>query len=193
MEAGKHVYCEKPMTRYLDEAFKVYDAVKKTGKVFQVGSQGCSAAGWHKCAEIIKAGNIGTLVWGQGFYCRNSIGGEWNYMIEAESTAAEHRLGALAGAGEETRALQRRALPPLAQVLPVLLRPAGRPGAAPPAPAHAGLRQPANSRAASSASAPRTCSPTRTRRTRRCATCPSTCSCWPNSRAATWSPSPAAP
>ncbi|HEY5915069.1 MAG TPA: Gfo/Idh/MocA family oxidoreductase [Verrucomicrobiae bacterium] len=87
LEAGKHVYCEKPLTRYLDEAFKVYDVVKKTGKVFQVGSQGCSAAGWHKCGEIIKAGKIGTLVWGQGFYCRNSIGGEWNYPLETESTA----------------------------------------------------------------------------------------------------------
>ena len=32
MEAGKHVYCEKPLTRYLDEAFKVYDVVKKTGR-----------------------------------------------------------------------------------------------------------------------------------------------------------------
>src|SRR5258708_9656900 len=54
MEAGKHVYCEKPMTRYLDEAYKVYDTVKRTGRVFQVGSQGCSAQGWHKCAELIK-------------------------------------------------------------------------------------------------------------------------------------------
>jgi len=88
LEAGKHIYCEKPLTRYLDEAFKVYDVVKKTKKVFQVGSQGCSAAGWHKCAELIKAGGIGQLVWGQGFYCRNSIKGEWNYMIEGESTAA---------------------------------------------------------------------------------------------------------
>jgi predicted dehydrogenase len=86
MEAGKHVYCEKPMTRYLDEAFKVYDTVKKTGKVYQVGSQGCSAGGWHKCAELIKAGQLGTLVWSQGFYCRNSVPGEWNYLIEAEST-----------------------------------------------------------------------------------------------------------
>ncbi len=88
MEAGKHVYCEKPMTRYLDDAFRVADAVKKTGRTFQVGSQGCSAEGWHKSAELIKAGKVGTLVWAQGYYCRNSIGGEWNYEIEPESTAA---------------------------------------------------------------------------------------------------------
>ena len=86
LEAGKHVYCEKPMTRYLGEAFKVYDTVKRTGKTYQVGSQGCSAGGWHKCAELIKAGQLGTLVWSQGYYCRNSIPGEWNYLIEAEST-----------------------------------------------------------------------------------------------------------
>jgi len=85
MESGKHVYCEKPMTRYLDEAFKVYDTVKRTGKVYQVGSQGCSAAGWHKCAELIKGGKLGTLVWGQGYYCRNSTQGEWNYLIEEET------------------------------------------------------------------------------------------------------------
>jgi predicted dehydrogenase len=90
MEAGKHVYCEKPMTRYLGEAFQVHDTVKKTGKVFQVGSQGCSAGGWHKAAELIKAGKIGQLVWSQGYYCRNSgptsaNKGEWNYPIEAET------------------------------------------------------------------------------------------------------------
>lgn len=88
MEAGKHVYLEKPLTRYLDEAFKVYEAVKRTGKVFQIGSQGCSAAGWHKCAELIKSGELGTLVWSEGYYCRNNPKGEWNYDIESESTAA---------------------------------------------------------------------------------------------------------
>jgi predicted dehydrogenase len=88
MNAGKHVYCEKPMTRYLDEGFQVYDAVKKTGRVFTVGSQGCSAQGWHRAAEIIKAGHIGKLVWSQGYYCRNNPKGEWNYPIEEESTPA---------------------------------------------------------------------------------------------------------
>jgi len=86
MNAGKHVYCEKPMTRYLGEAFEIYDVVKKTGRIFQVGSQGCSAGGWHKAAEIIKSGKIGSLVWSQGYYCRNNPKGEWNYAIEKETT-----------------------------------------------------------------------------------------------------------
>ena len=90
MDTGKHVYCEKPMSRYLGEAFQVHDAVKRTGRVFQVGSQGCSAGGWQKCAELISGGKIGTLVWGQGYYCRNSIGGEWNsspFNIDKDSSA----------------------------------------------------------------------------------------------------------
>jgi predicted dehydrogenase len=86
MESGKHVYCEKPMTRYLDEAFKVHDAVKRTKRVFQVGSQGCSAGAWHKAAELIQGGKIGQLVWAQGYYCRNKKKGEWNYTIEKESS-----------------------------------------------------------------------------------------------------------
>jgi predicted dehydrogenase len=83
MEAGKHIYCEKPMTRYLDEAFQVHDTVKRTGRIFQVGSQGCSAAAWHKTAALIKSGKVGQLIWSDGSYCRNNPKGEWNYPIEA--------------------------------------------------------------------------------------------------------------
>jgi predicted dehydrogenase len=104
MEAGKHVYCEKPMTRYLDEAFKVYDTVKKTGKIYQVGSQGCSAMGWHKCAELIKSGKLGTLVWSQGYYCRNSVAGEWNYLIEQETSAENIDWERWLGPNVKTRA-----------------------------------------------------------------------------------------
>lgn len=87
MESGKHVYCEKPMTRYLDEGFAVQETVKKTGKILQVGSQGCSAAAWHKAAEMIQDGKIGQLVWAQGYYCRNNPKGEWNYPIDEKATA----------------------------------------------------------------------------------------------------------
>jgi predicted dehydrogenase len=87
LEAGKHVYVEKPMTRYLDEAFRLHDTVKKTGKTLQVGSQGCSDAQWHKGAELITAGKIGPLVLGQDSYMRNSPKGEWNYAIDPDATA----------------------------------------------------------------------------------------------------------
>jgi predicted dehydrogenase len=87
LESGKHVYCEKPLTRYLEEAFAVEAAVKKTGKILQVGSQGCSALAWHKAAEMIQAGKIGQLVWAQGYYCRNNPKGEWNYPMDPDATA----------------------------------------------------------------------------------------------------------
>jgi len=86
LEAGKHVYLEKPMTRYLDEAFAVYDAVKRTGKILQLGSQGCSDLKWHKAAEWIRAGKIGQVVMTQGSFMRNKPAGEWNYPIQAWCT-----------------------------------------------------------------------------------------------------------
>jgi len=87
LEAGKHVYCEKPMTRYLDEGMAVHDKVKSTKKIMQVGSQGCSAQAWHTAAKMIQEGKIGQLVWAQGYYCRNNPKGEWNYPIDDEATA----------------------------------------------------------------------------------------------------------
>jgi predicted dehydrogenase len=89
LNAGKHVYVEKPMTRYLGQAFDVHDTVKKTGKVLQVGSQGCSDMKWHKAAEWVKAGKIGPLVMCQGSYMRNSPKGEWNYPIQDWATSSD--------------------------------------------------------------------------------------------------------
>ena len=76
---------EKPMTRYLGEAFEIADTQKKTGKILQVGSQGCSDRKWHVAAEMIKAGKLGPLVLGQGSYMRNSPKGEWNYPIDDDA------------------------------------------------------------------------------------------------------------
>jgi predicted dehydrogenase len=86
LDAGKHIYVEKPMSRYLGEAFDVHDAVKRTGKTFQVGSQGCSDMKWHKAAEWVRAGKIGPMVMTQGSYMRNNPKGEWNYNIQAWCT-----------------------------------------------------------------------------------------------------------
>jgi len=83
LEAGKHVFCEKPMTRYLGEAWQVYDTVKRAGKVYVIGSQGCMDSKWHKAAEWVKAGKLGPLVWGQGSYCRNNAqNDEWQFPVD---------------------------------------------------------------------------------------------------------------
>jgi predicted dehydrogenase len=89
MEAGKHVYCEKPMTRYLGEAFAIYDSVQKTGKKFQIGSQYCTEAKWHQAAELVRAGAIGPLVVAQHSYMRNTPDGEWNYYELDEGVTPE--------------------------------------------------------------------------------------------------------
>jgi len=84
--AGKHLYIEKPMTRRLDEAFKIYDAAKEIGLHVQVGAHGCSDTKYLKARELVKSGAVGQLLWAQGSYCRNNPKGEWNYTLEPEAT-----------------------------------------------------------------------------------------------------------
>lgn len=86
LDAGKDVYCEKPMTRYLGEAFDIYDKVLETGRTFQIGSQYCTEGKWHEAARLIRAGKIGPLVLAQADYCRNNPEGEWNYEIDPDAT-----------------------------------------------------------------------------------------------------------
>jgi len=90
MEAGKDIYCEKPMTRYWQEAKEVYRTVLRTGRIMQVGSQGCSDPKWKKAHELISKGYIGKIVWSQTSIGRNSKGGDWNYSIDL--TAGPHNL-----------------------------------------------------------------------------------------------------
>jgi len=75
LKAGKHVYCEKPMTHTLDESLEVVKAWKKSGLVMQVGVQGTSMPIWDRIRELLDAGGIGKVVQFQTEYARNSLAG----------------------------------------------------------------------------------------------------------------------
>ena len=82
MDAGKDVYCEKPMCHTVAEVKRLVDTVKETKRVMQVGSQTTSGDQWHKAKKAIADGMLGKMLLSQGSYHRNSIEGEWNYTIE---------------------------------------------------------------------------------------------------------------
>ena len=63
LEAGKHVYCEKPLTLTVDEGKQLVAAVKKSGKTFQVGTQqrGDQYNLFGRAAATIRMGQLGKL------------------------------------------------------------------------------------------------------------------------------------
>ncbi len=63
LEAGIHVYCEKPLTLTIDEGKQIRKVVEKTGKVFQVGTQQRSTADKFLTAvAIVQSGRLGKNV-----------------------------------------------------------------------------------------------------------------------------------
>ncbi|HPO16502.1 MAG TPA: Gfo/Idh/MocA family oxidoreductase [Candidatus Hydrogenedentes bacterium] len=72
LEAGKHVYVEKPMTHTIEQALKLRDTVHRTGKVLQVGPQDTGKEAFWKAHDAIQEGRIGKVTWAQGSYNRNA-------------------------------------------------------------------------------------------------------------------------
>ena len=61
MKAGKHVYCEKPLTHNVWEARAVARVAAETGVATQMGNQGRSGEGHRQTAEWIWDGAIGAV------------------------------------------------------------------------------------------------------------------------------------
>ncbi|MEO2022808.1 MAG: Gfo/Idh/MocA family oxidoreductase [Pirellulaceae bacterium] len=63
MLAGKDVYCEKPLTLTIAEGKLIEKMVKKTGRVFQVGTMQRSESGQRflQAVALVQAGRIGTV------------------------------------------------------------------------------------------------------------------------------------
>ncbi len=77
LASGKHLYCEKPMTKTVEQSKKVIARVKQTGLKMQVGVQGMSDDSYEKAHEFIQQGALGNVVIAQIDYSRNYTDDFW--------------------------------------------------------------------------------------------------------------------
>lgn len=61
MEAGKHIYCEKPIIHKIEEGTKMLEAGNRSNSLFQIGSQGMASVGNRAAKAIVQKGLIGRV------------------------------------------------------------------------------------------------------------------------------------
>jgi predicted dehydrogenase len=84
VRAGKDVYCEKPVThwRQFELTKKMAAEVKKSGRVFQLGTQYMSDSAWHQARQLIEDGLIGRPVHAECGFFRLGDWGERGMRID---------------------------------------------------------------------------------------------------------------
>ena len=77
LQAGKDVYCEKPLSHNVWEGRQAVEAAKKYSKnIVQAGTQNRSSEDIYDAIEFVKSGKIGKILWARGlcYKMRESIG-----------------------------------------------------------------------------------------------------------------------
>ena len=97
MNAGKDVYCEKPMVQNIEDGRAVAEAAKRTGRILQVGSQRVSSVVYQKAKELLQSGVIGRLNLVEAWWDRNSALGAWQYSIPPDASTATIDWGKFLG------------------------------------------------------------------------------------------------
>jgi predicted dehydrogenase len=77
--AGKDVYCEKPMSHTVEDGFAMVQAAQKNNRIVQIGSQRVSSALCRKAREMYANGAIGDIEMVELSLGRNSPTGAWEY------------------------------------------------------------------------------------------------------------------
>lgn len=81
VQAGKHVYVEKPVSHNVLEGRRVVEAARKYNRIVQTGTQSRSAKGMRDAMEFIHGGGIGEVKIARGlcYKPRGSIGAAGKY------------------------------------------------------------------------------------------------------------------
>ena len=84
LQAGKHVYVEKCMTHKVQETYDLYDTVKSTGLVLQLGHQHRQTQSFLTAREIVRKNVLGHINLIQTNTNRNDDNGAWQYDIHPD-------------------------------------------------------------------------------------------------------------
>jgi predicted dehydrogenase len=85
IDAGKHVYVEKPMTHSIPQAQEVVRKVRDSKVKVQVGVQGMSDESYELANHYIREGVLGKVVMAQIDYSRNYAGDFWAYDLDPDA------------------------------------------------------------------------------------------------------------
>ncbi|HVN06609.1 MAG TPA: Gfo/Idh/MocA family oxidoreductase [Bryobacteraceae bacterium] len=77
--AGKDIYCEKPMSHAAEQGFGMAEAARKNSRIVQIGSQRVSSVLCAKAKELYHAGAIGDVEMVELSLGRNDPTGAWEY------------------------------------------------------------------------------------------------------------------
>jgi predicted dehydrogenase len=89
LNAGKHVYLEKPLAHTIEEGWDIVKAWEKSGKICQVGTQNRSSMLYKTAKEWIEQGRIGEVHFARAFWYRNALANgkpAWRYDYPAGAT-----------------------------------------------------------------------------------------------------------
>lgn len=88
LNAGKDVYCEKPMVQTLEEGKLVIAAQDRSGRIVQIGSQYATNTLFHQVNALIRSGALGELSFVEAYIDGNTAIAGWLYSIPPNASPA---------------------------------------------------------------------------------------------------------
>lgn len=84
LEAGKHVMCEKPMAKTAEDAARMVEAVKRTGKKLTIGYNNRFRADSQYLKKVCEEGELGEVYYAKAHAIRRRAVPTWGVFLDEE-------------------------------------------------------------------------------------------------------------